>query len=243
VPRRSSALSTHTLRTALLALGAFFMVALAGCGEEVKAKPKPPLEVAVIVTSDPGKPIEGAEIVYAGKTIKKTDEKGIAKLSLKGNDGDSYEVRIKCPKGFQSPSKTLTIPLQRLSDPNDAPEYDIACPPVTRTVVVAVRADNGPNLPVSYLGRPVGRTDGSGAATILVPDVDADSHIVLTLDTTEKGNEGLKPQNPINTFVVKGQDDVFAWDQKFVLDAPKAKVWGGGPARTGPVALPTKTNR
>ncbi len=235
MPRRSLALSSLLLSLVSLGLG--------GCGEEVKAKPKPPLEVAVIVTSDPGKPIEGAEVVYAGKTLKRTDEKGVAKLTLKGNDGDSYEVRIKCPKGFQSPSKPLTIPLQRLSDPNDVAEYDVACPPVTRTVVVAVRADNGANLPVSYLGRAVGRTDGSGAATILVPDVDADSQIVLTLDTTEKGNEGLKPQNPSSTFVVKGRDDVFGWDQKFVLAAPKAKVWVGGPARVGPVALPTKVNR
>lgn len=215
---------------------------LLGCGEEVKAKPKPPMEVAVAVSSDPGKPLEGVPILYNGKAIAKTNEKGIAKLTLKGNEGDSYDVTIKCPEGFQSPPKPLTIPLQRLADPNEAPEYDVACPPTTRTVVVAVRAENGANLPINYLGRALGRLDASGAATILIPEADADSQIVLTLDTTEKGNEGLKPQNPSSTFVVKKADDVFTWDQKFVVEGPKVKTWYG-PAKAGPVGLPTKLNR
>ncbi len=216
--------------------------ALAACGEEVKAKPKPPLEVKVVVSSDPGKPTEGADVVYAGKVIATSDAKGIAKLTLKGNDGDAYDVTIKCPKGFQSPSKPLTIPLQRLADPSEAPEYDVSCPPLTRTVVVALRAENGPNLPVNYLGHAVGRTDGSGAATVLLGDVDSETSLVLTLDTSEKASEGLRPQNPSNTFVVKGQDDIFTWDQKFVVEAPKKKAWVAGPARKGPVALPTKAH-
>jgi hypothetical protein len=228
----------------LPALLAIPSLGLLGCGEDVKAKPKPPLEVSVIVSSDPGKPVASAEVVYNTKTIAKTDEKGIAKLTLRGNEGDSYEVAIKCPEGLESPQKPLTIPMLRLADPSQAPEYDVSCPPTTRTVVVALRAENGPNLPVMYLGRAVGRTDSSGAATILVPDVDAESQLVLTLDTSEKGNEALRPQNPSNTFVVKGQDDVFAWDQKFVVEAAKKKVWtGGGAPRQGPVALPTKLNR
>jgi hypothetical protein len=231
----------HPRRVALVPLASTLaLVALTlGCGEEVKAKPKPPLEVAVVVSSDPGRPIDAVPIVYNGKTIAKTNAKGIAKLTLKGNDGDAYDVTVKCPEGFQSPAKPLTIPLQRLADPNETPEYDVSCPPTTRTAVIAIRAENGPNLPISYLGRAIGRTDTSGAATILIPEADADSQLVLTLDTTEKGNEGLKPQNPSNTFLVKKQDDVFTWDQKFVVDAPKVKVWGG-PARQGPVGLPTK---
>ena len=233
----------HRPSSSLLPLAVLAVLSLAACGEEVKVKPKPPLEVAVVVSSDPGKPIEGANVTYAGKIIATTNAKGVAKLTLKGNEGDSYDVKIKCPEGFQSPAKAVTIPLQRLADPSEGPEYDVACPPLTRTVVVALRAENGPNLPVTYLGHAVGRTDGSGAATILLPDVDAETSLALTLDTSEKGNEALRPQNPSNTFVVKGQDDIFAWDQKFVVEAAKKKVWVAGPARQGPVGLPTKLNR
>ncbi|MBL8715392.1 MAG: hypothetical protein JNL79_05320 [Myxococcales bacterium] len=209
-----------------------------GCGDSLAVKPKPALEVVVKVTSDPSKPLEGAKVVYAGKTIATTDETGQAKLTLNGNDGDSYEVTIKCPTGFQSPTKSTVIPLRRLE--GSTPEYDVTCPPTTRTAVVAVRAENGAFLPIKHLGRVVGRTDGAGAATVLLKDVEADTPIELVLDTTEKGMEVLRPQNPSSpAFLLKRGDEVFTFDQKFQIEAPKVKVWYA-PKKTGPIALPTK---
>lgn len=211
---------------------------VAGCGDDLTNKPKPPLEVVVKATSDPGRALAGVSVVYAGKTIKETDDEGTARLVLTGNEGDVFEVTIKCPAGHQSPTKPLAIPLRRLAEPSKTPEYEVSCPPTTRTVVVAVRAENGANLPVLHLGRVLGRTDASGAATVLLEKVETDTQFELALDTTEKGNEGLRPQNPASVFSVKRADDVLTFDVKFTVEK-KPVVWKG-PKKTGPIALPTK---
>ncbi len=214
---------------------------LSACSGE--AKEKPALEVLIKVTADPGQPLEGAQLVFAGKPVgTKTDAKGETTLTLTGSEGDTYDVAVKCPTGYQSPVKPLTIPLHRLADPGKPPEYEVSCPPTTRTVVVVVRAENGANLPVVHLGRVVAKTDSSGAATILLKDLEADTQFDLTLDTTEKGNEFLRPQNPSNVFTVKRSDDVFLFDQKFMIEK-KATVYHAAPKKSGPIALPTKINQ
>lgn len=213
---------------------------LAACGGEQKQKP--PVEVLVKVTGDPGKAIKGANVVFGGKTIATTDENGDAKLTLSGNEGDTYDVQVKCPQGFQSPTKPVSIALHRLAEPSSMPEYEVSCPPTTRTIVVAVRAENGPGLPIVYLGRVVGRTDASGAATVLLDNLDADSQFELMLDTSGKANEHLRPQNPSSAFSVKRADDVFTFDIKFVVEK-KAVVWHAPPKKSGPIALPTKIDQ
>ena len=197
--------------------------------------PKPVLEVIVKVTSDPDRPLGGAEVLSGGKTIATTDANGAAKLALQGNEGESYEVSIRCPAGFLSPSKTLSISLHRLID-DKAPEYEVSCPPTTRNVVVAVRAENGPNLPLLYLGRAIGRTDASGATTVLLKDLAPDAAFSLTLDTTEKGGETLRPQSPVNAFTVKHADDILVWDLRFTVEAPK-KVHYNPQKKLGPQVL------
>ena len=200
-----------------------FVFAVASCSG-VSAPPKPPLEVIVRVESDPGAPLAGADVLYDGKVIATTDDQGGAQLVLQGNEGDSYEVNVRCPDGFQSPSKSLVIPLHRLVDNSKPPEYEVQCPPTKRTAVVAIRADNGANLPVVYLGRVLARLDGSGAATVVLENLDADQSFDLSLDTTEKGNELLRPQSPSNSFVLKGSDDILVWDAKFTVEAQKKKI-------------------
>lgn len=215
-------------------------VGVAACGGEPQQKP--PVEVLVKVSGDPGVPLEGASVLFSGKPIATTDAKGSAKLTLTGNEGDLYDVSVKCPAGFQSPVKPISITLHRFAEPSKTTEYEVSCPPTTRTIVVAVRAENGPNLNVLYLGRAIGRTDASGAATVLLEGLDADSQFELTLDTTEKGSEDLRPQNPTNVFTIKRADDVFTFDVKFTIEKKKV-VWHAPPKKTGPIALPTKVNQ
>ncbi|MBI2393680.1 MAG: hypothetical protein HYV09_29165 [Deltaproteobacteria bacterium] len=224
----------------LLLVPVLVACAPAACGAEPQQKP--PVEVLVKVSGDPGAPLEGASVLFSGKSIATTDAKGAAKLTLTGNEGDLYDVTVKCPAGFQSPSKPISITLHRFAEPSKTTEYEVSCPPTKRNIVVAVRADNGPNLNVLHLGRAIGRTDASGAATVLLEGLDADSQFELTLDTTEKGNEDLKPQNPTNVFTVKRADDVFTFDVKFTIEKKKV-VWHAPPKKTGPIALPTKVNQ
>jgi hypothetical protein len=94
-----------------------------------------------------------------------------------------------------------------------------------RRVVVAVRAENGPNLPVMYLDRAVTRTDAGGAASFAL-EVPPGSQFTVALNTIER--KDIKPISPSKLFVVGQQDDVFLFDQKFDVEkrksAPPPKV-------------------
>jgi hypothetical protein len=187
--------------------------------------------VSVRITSAPGAPIKNASILYNGQPVSVTGEDGVGRLKLAGKDGERFDVTVRCPEGFQSPSKPLTVLLRRLAEPTKTPELYVTCPPTTRTVVVAVRADSGPKLPVLFLGREVARTDNSGAAHVMLR-LKSDDAFDLVLGTD--GNDRLRPQNPSASFIVKDRDEVFVFDQRFEVEKRKP-VYGTG--RRGPVRI------
>lgn len=193
--------------------------------------PPPPQEIILRINGDPGQPIPGATVQYNGKKVSESGADGAAPLKLNGKDGEIYDLMVACPEGFLSPTKPLSVTLRRLADPTKKPEYDVACPPTTRTVVVAVRADNGPNLPVMYLGREVARTDGAGAAHVMFK-LKADESFNLVLGT--ESNDRLRPQNPTASFVVHDRDEVFTFDQKFDLEKRIFRGVRRGPQKIGP---------
>lgn len=215
---------------AMLAAGA----AIGGCSS-LESKPQPPVEVVVRVMSDPDRPVEGAKLSVSGKEAGTTDGDGIGRLRFNGRDGETYEVRVTCPAGFRSPERPTSIVLRRLVSATKTAQYEVACPPDARTVVVAVRAENGPNLPVYFLGREVARTDAAGAAHVLLK-IKEDEQFALMLKTDEsKEHERLKPQSPQTTFAIKRQDEVLVFDQKFeVSPLPAVRR---GPVRRGPTRI------
>lgn len=209
-------------------------LSLSACSA-IEPVPPPPLEILVHVTSDPGRPLKDAVVLFSGQKVSQSGEDGIARLKLTGRDGEAFDVTITCPEGYQSPAKPLPVLLKRLADPTRKPEYEVTCPPTTRTVVVAVRADGGPNLPVMYLGREVARTDGAGAAHVMLK-LKPDESFDLVLGTAEKTAERLRPQNPFASFAVKDRDEVFVFDQRFEQEKKKGGGGGGG-KRRGPVKI------
>jgi hypothetical protein len=216
---------TKSLRRTFVGLS---IAAIAGCQPPPSEGPVP-FEVVMKVESDPGVPLGGAVIVRSGKDIIATGVDGRAKLTLSGKEGDAYEFTVRCPADFTSPSKGVSVYLHRLSDKTKVPEYNALCPPTTRKLVVSIRAENGPNLPVLYLGKPVARTDASGAAHILLTMKPGDQ-FELQLDTSEKGNERLRPKMPTGTFAMRQRDDLQSFDQKFFLEKIPV-VFHQGPAR------------
>lgn len=202
----------NRLLKAFLGVGALSLV---GCS----SKPPPRFEVVVKVQGDPGEPLVNAKVLLQGKQVGKTDEKGRTVLGLKGAEGQTYAFTVQCPEGYKSPAKPTTVTLRRIEEPSKRPEYMVDCPPTTRSVVVAVRADNGPNLPVVYLGEKIARTDDSGAADVLLK-LPPNQSFKLSLDTSGDDNKHLRPQNPSATFDVKEKDDIFVFDQEFKRARP-----------------------
>ncbi len=176
--------------------------------------PAPPFQVAVMIEADKGVPLPGAVVQRNNKEIGKTDGTGKATLTFRGEEGDQIDVWVKCPEGFDSPTKPTTVALRRLGDVHKLAEYPVACPPAERKVVVALKSDNGANLAVKYMNRDVARTDASGAATFMLSGKPGE-HMDFMLDTTDKGNEMLRPQNPTVSLVVDQKDNYYSLDQPF----------------------------
>lgn len=210
---------------------------VSGCGEPA---PEETTDVALVadieVSSDPGRGVGNAEIVAGGRLLTTTDAKGHASVSLRGTEGDAVELAIRCPTGFQSPPP-IAVSLRALSADSRAPSFAARCAPLTRVVVVGIRADNGPGLPVLYLGKEVGRTDAWGAAHVVL-DVHANEQVTLTLDTKAGGDKRpkLRPESPTLTFMAKDKDDFVTLDQNFEIErAPAARPQA--PARGGPTRI------
>ncbi len=200
---------------AVAALALALPLLVVGCAEP---PPPDPFLISVKVDSDPGKPVAGASVSRANRPLGTTNEEGRATLKLSGVEGEITDVTVTCPEGYQSPTKPLSIRLTRLAEKSKFPEYGVLCPPAVRRVVVAVRADNGPNLPVMYLDKAVTRTDAAGAASFLLA-VPPGLQFTVALNTSERAD--IKPLNPSKLFVVNAQDDVFLFDQKFEVEKKK----------------------
>ena len=204
-------------------VGLFASLALCVSCKSLEEPPAPPFRVAVVVQSDKDVPLPGVIIKRGDKELGKTEPNGKATLTFRGEEGDQIDVWVKCPEGFDSPSKPTTVALRRLADPNRLAEYPVMCPPAERKVIIAVRTDNGPNLPVKYLGREMARTDTSGAATFMLNGKPGD-HMEFTIDTSDKANDNLRPQNPAVSLVVDNKDNYYQLDQPFQVQRARVVV-------------------
>jgi hypothetical protein len=204
--------------------------------DRFKDPPPPTFEVVIRVDSDPGVPLAGAVVTRNQKDVAPTDSSGRAKLTITGSEGDTHDYFVRCPADYQSPIKPISVVLRRLTDKSRPPEYTTSCPPNVRLIVVAVRAEGGPNLPITHLGQRIINTDASGAAHVLMRMRPGDQ-FELGIDTSEKGYERLRPQNPTSPlFQVKGKDEIQLFEVKFTLEkgkAPPRAVRAAGPRRLG----------
>lgn len=190
-----------------------------GCGKmSLEPPPPPPFTVAFAVEGDPGQPIPGAVVTRNDKLVATTGPDGRAEMTLKGADGETVDALIKCPEGHTSPARPVSVRLARTRD-GKAPVFKVTCPPTQRHVVVAVKAENGPNLPVVYLGKVITHTDASGAAHFAL-DAPPGGQFQVMLDTGE--NKRLSPPNPTKPFTVGSTDEIFVFEQKFDVEKKKA---------------------
>ncbi|MBX3189241.1 MAG: hypothetical protein KF819_19615 [Labilithrix sp.] len=208
------------MRIALALAAAAAALAASGC-KDLEPPAAPPFQIFVRVDSDPGRPVPGATVSRNNKTLATTGPDGRAMLTLQGAEGETTDVSIKCPDAFTSPTKPTSIRLTRFADKTKVPEYTLSCPPTLRRVVVAVKADNGPNLPVVYLNKVITRTDLSGAAHFAL-EVAPGAQFQVTLDTGE--NSRLKPPSPTKPFTVGQHDEILLFEQRFELERQKVIV-------------------
>jgi len=197
---------------------------LSGC----KQKPAPPFTFDVLVESDPGEPLAGASVSIDGKEFAVTRADGKIRLEIMGNEGETRELAVKCPEGHEQP-KPVTLSLRRLV--GNVPEHKIGCAPLLRKLVIAVRAENGVGLPVKFLGQEQARTDGSGAAHVVVMGRPGEQIEVL-IDASD-AKEKLIPKQESRPFVIQPRDDIVYFDRSFTIERkpPPRRI---GPVKVGP---------
>ena len=220
-------------RASLVLFGAGLVV---GC-DALGPPKKPSQRIVFAAESDPGHALAGVRMLHRGKVVATTDAEGQAPLQLTGQEGETFDFDVRCPQGFRSPNAPVSVVLRRTVEGSAPARFPIRCIPRERTLVVAVKAEGGANLPVLYLGREVARTDGSGAAHVAFRLASTDA-VPLTLDTTEQPK--LRPQNPSMTFHGADRDQLMPFAQKFDLEQPKPRATAPvrqAPEPLGPVRL------
>src|SRR4051794_5841126 len=58
--------------------------------------------------------LPGVEFALGKQRLGQTDESGRASLRLRGSEGDSVALNVKCPAGYASPERPLSIGLRHL---------------------------------------------------------------------------------------------------------------------------------
>ena len=219
-------------------LGRVALLSMAWAGAVSCSRPGPSAsyDLLVRVSGGPGRPLAGARILFQGKQVGTSKDNGIVKLSIEGTEGEVFPFTVACPDGYRSPNKPIDVALRRLADPGKPPEYAVSCTPLTRSVVVAVRADQGPNLPVIYLGQEVARTDSSGAAHVLL-SLPPGEEFELMLDTSNAAGERLRPQKPTGKFAVKNADEMLTFHVPFTVEVEKRAAPRAVPRPPGPIRL------
>jgi hypothetical protein len=233
LPARSWYFRADMDRRSIVALFSIALTSAASCN---RARPSRTYDLLIRVNGDPGRPLPGARVLYQGKQVGISRDNGVVKLSIDGSEGEVFPFTVACPEGFRSPSKPIDITLRRLADPSRPPEFSASCPPLKRSVVVAVRADNGPNLPVIYLGQEVARTDTAGAAHVLL-SLPPGEEFELSLDTSGAYSSRLRPQKPSARFSVKNEDDILIFHVPFTVEVEKAPPPRSAPRPSGPIRL------
>jgi len=222
--------SCRSLRALLVAS----ILGLTGACSLLDQAPSPSLDVHITVKvrvlDDRGEGVAGADIGL-GKTSKGlTGADGELAVKLSGRAGRIAPLTVKCPTGFASPEKTIDVGITQLAPASPAPLFEARCTALIHSLVVAIRAENGPDLPVIYLGREVARTDPDGVAHVVlkVPPGETAS---LRLDTSAA--PALTPQNPDFLFKAGNRDEMLLLEQKFTI--VRKRVIVHAPARPQPL--------
>lgn len=203
-------------------------VLLLGCAE----RPTPLFMVGVRVESDPGVGLPGATLGMRGRQLGVTDAEGLTVATLAGVSGETIELNIACPTDYRQPTGALLVRLRPSKTASDRPEYRVACPPVQRKLVLAIKTDGSTDLPVRVLGEQIARTDRNGAAHALLSVAPGDV-VVVKLDTSAQTT--LMPSNPELRVVMPERDELVLFQQTFTKPKPKRAPRPKAPEEPTPI--------
>jgi hypothetical protein len=188
------------------------------------------LRALVSAADQSGRPVGGATVFEGKRQLGVTNSAGVLELSISGQPGSTHSLDVKCPGGFASPERGLEIKVAQLASSSPTPRFVTRCTALVHHVVLGIRTENGPNLPVLYLGKELTRTDTTGVAhlSLTLPPGETAS---VVLDTSSV--PGLTPENPALVFKASDTDELLLLEQRFI--APKKHMVAVKPNRPQPL--------
>jgi len=204
-------------------------IALSSCIHGCSA-PNVRLELAfpihIQVRSTESEPLSGAEISVNNRSVGRTDALGKLALSQSGREGQEIAVQVHCPSGYRSPEVPEVVRLANTRALDEASGaagtmVEFACESELRDVVLVVRAQGGPNLPVVVDGTAAGVTDSDGYAHLLLRLDRKQNHVELGMDTEQK--RSLLPRNPSRNFALGSNDAIVLYEEHLSMQKAKPK--------------------
>ncbi len=188
------------------------------------------IKVTIRAIDDGGVGLARTEVLLGKSSQGLTGADGKLAVTLTGRPGQVAPLNIKCPEGYASPERTVDVGITELAAGSPAPLFEARCTALAHALVVAIRAENGPNLPVIYLGKELARTDADGVAHVVLKLPPGETASVR-LDTSAA--PALKPQNPELIFKASNRDEMVLLEQKF--NVVRKVVVVHAPARPQPL--------
>jgi hypothetical protein len=180
-----------------------------------------PQSIALIVevVDDQDRPFSGALVFIEERNYGTTDDRGRMTAQLNGPEGRRFGIRVSCPNGWiveNEKQRELNVRFLRPIDRKNAvpAPMDVLfrCVPVTRKIVLLVRADGQAGLPIKAMGRELAMTDGKGVAQSVIEGMPGDE-IEIEIDTSD--NPELRPSMPSRRFTMPMRNQILIFDQRF----------------------------
>ncbi len=231
---------TAVVRT--LALSAVTALGVAACASE---RPPDRYRITFEVYSDL-LPLPGVTLSVRTRQLGATDANGAARLELTGRDGMVVPVTVRCPAGTRGPEAAVDVTLRTMQVIDQAAAargivQRVNCPPEDRTVAIIVRTNGKAGVPITWQGREISRTDGTGVASMTFR-ARPQQQIQLAFNTATDFAD-LRPQSPTRQFMVPDADDVFVWNQEFDVQAPPRVIRRRAPSHHAPTGGPHRIIR
>jgi hypothetical protein len=179
-----------------------------------------PFQVQLQAKSDDGEPVNGAKFSINNVDLGASAVDGKLLQTVRGTEGQSVLVNVSCPDEYISPEKPTPLKLTEVRKVNETASatlgLGLTCTRKMLDVIVVVRTENAPSLPVDVGGKNLGVTDEFGNAHVHLRVERGTRTVSVTLGTLAAPT--LRPQNPSRVFELDDKDGLLLVEQSFTVE-------------------------
>ena len=192
----------------------FAALVTAGSGCSAEGASDEPVEIEVVVETDPGIQLPGVRVFFDDELVGTSNAVGSLTASIRGRVGELVTVRHQCPEGHHPDPATRSFRLRDYErDPRPANiRIELRCRPSSRLAAFVVRAKNTPSVRVMLDGVPITVTNCDGVAHLSRRDPPGTDYL-LELDAS--ADPSLVPSKTSHLFTLPDAHELFVVDQEF----------------------------